>query len=134
MFVGQGIDVVDVEGWASPAGLAAVGGVVGKTDTGAQVAVAVGVGAVAELINLGKAVVCVVIVVGGIPNGGTADLDTPAAGVFTCDEQHFAQVARVGHGELFVFKSLSQHGGQLVDGFSGETAVVHIGEHVTVDA
>ena len=101
MLVGKVVDIVNVELRVSPAGLTAVGSVVGETDTAAQIAVAVGVGAVAELVYIVESVFGVIVVVGGIPNGGTADFNTIAV-ICTGDEQRVVQVARVRHGVLFI--------------------------------
>ena len=91
--IGQVVDVAVGEAWARPTGVAAVGSVVGETDTGAQVVVATTILTVAVLVNIVETVFLIVIVVGGIPNGRTTHGDTPT-GVFTCDDQHVAEVTR----------------------------------------
>ena len=133
MLVGQVVDIADGEARTSPAGVGAVGGVVGEADTSVQVRVATRILAVTVFVHVGITMFFIVVVVGSIPNGGTTHSDTPTA-VFTSDEEHVVQIARVGHGVLLIFEGLVNHGLHLSHGLSGETAVVHVGILVAVDA
>ena len=132
--IGQVVDIADGEARTSPAGVAAMGGIVSKTNTTAQIAIAIGVGAMAELIDVLEAMFGIIIIVGGVPNGRTSHSFAPTATVFTSNEKHIVQIARVGHGVLFVLQGLVEHGRHLCDGLSGETAVEHVHELVTVNA
>ena len=83
-------------------------------------------------IHLIKAMGCIIIIGGGIIDGGSADTSVPIA-VPTSDEGYVAEVARVGHGVLLVLQNLVDDGGDLVGVFGRHTAVEHVGEIVVVD-
>ena len=85
MLVGQICHIADRKAWTSPTGLAAVSRVVGKTDTRTQRSIAVGIITMAELVHIAESMCGIVVIVGGIPNGGPTHSDTPAA-VFTGNE------------------------------------------------
>ena len=131
--VGQVSDIIDIKRRTGPAGLAAVGGVVGKADTGTQIGIAIGIIPMAELIHVVKTMFGIVVIVGGIPNGRTTHRDAPAT-VLASDEECVVQIARVGHGVLLVFQSFVENGGHLSRGLGGDTAVVHVNELVAVNA
>ena len=133
MCIGQIIDIADSEARASPAGVAAVSRIVGKTDTGAQIRIAIGVGAVAEIINVLETMFSIIVIIGGIPNSGATNRSAPTTAVFTSDEKHIIQIARIGHGVLLIFQSLIEHGCHLGNGLSRETAVEHIDKLVAVN-
>ena len=107
--------------------------IVGKTDTRAQWSVAIGVGAVTELIYIIKAVFGIIVIVGSVPNGGTTYSDTPSI-VLTSNEEHVIQVAWVGHGVLLIFHTLVEYGRHFCGGCSGKTAMEHIYKLITVNA
>ena len=54
---------------------------------------------------IGKAMSSIEIVVCGVVDGRSADSWSPS-GIFTGDEQHVAQVTRVGHGVFLVGQRL----------------------------
>ena len=133
MLVGQGINIANGKAWACPTGVGAVCSVVGETDTGTQRSVAVGIGAVAELIDILKTMFGIVVVVGGITNGCTTNLYTPASSVLTSDYEDVVQIAPIWHGVLLIFQSLVEHGCHLRHVFGRETAVKHIHKLVAVN-
>ena len=83
-------------------------------------------------IHLIKAMGCIIIIGGGIIDGGSADTSVPIA-VPTSDEGYVAEVARVGHGVLLVLQNLVDDGSDLVGVFGRHTAVEHVGEIVVVN-
>ena len=85
----------------------------------------------AEFIHIVKAVFGIVVVVGSIPDGRTTYSDAPSI-ILAGDEQRVVQVARVGHGVLFIFHAFVEHGGHLRYARSGQAAVVHIDELVAI--
>ena len=132
MLIGQVVDIVNGEQGVQPACFAAVGRVVGEAYTRVQIRVAAVEDALPELIDVVKAVFRVVIIVGGIRNGRTSNDNVPARVVVTSHKKRIIQIARIGHGVLFVFHALVEHGRHLSHGLGGKTTVEHVGELVSV--
>ena len=115
--VGQGVHVGNCELGVFPSGFSTVSCVVDKTDTRVQGVVAARILALVEVgVHGGEAVGRIIIIGGGVVDGGLADARVPIT-VPTGDEGHIAEVARVGHGVLLVLQNLVDDGRHLVGVF-----------------
>ena len=83
-------------------------------------------------IHLIEAMGGIIIIGGGIVDGGATDTGVPIT-VPASDEGHVAQVARVGHGVLLVLQDLVDNGSDLVCILCRHAAVEHVREIVVVD-
>ena len=83
-------------------------------------------------VHLIKAVGRIIIIGGGVVDGGLTDARVPIT-VPSGDERHIAQIARVGHGVLLVLQNLVDDGSDLIGVFGRHAAVEHVGEIVVVN-
>ena len=91
--------------------------VVDKTDTRVQGVVAARILALVEVgVHGGEAVGRIIIIGGGVVDGGLADARVPIT-VPTGDEGHVVEVTWVGHGVLLVLQNLVDDGRHLVGVF-----------------
>ena len=111
-----------------------MGRVVDEADASAQGVVAAVVLALVDVrVHLCEAVGRIIIIGGGVVDGGSTDARSPVT-VPTSDEGHVVEVARVGHGVLLVLQDLVDDGGELRRVLCRHAAVEHVGEVVVVDA
>ena len=134
VLVGQIVDIIDGKQRIQPTDFAAVGRVVSEAYTRAQIVITAVKDPMAKLVDVGKAMLGIVVIGRGIPNGRAAHDEVPTRIVITGDKKCFVQISRVGHGVLLVFHAFVEHGRHLVNGLGGQTAVEHIGKLVVVDA
>ena len=83
-------------------------------------------------VHLIEAVGRIIIIGGGVVDGGLTDARVPIA-VPSGNEGHIAEVAWVGHSVLLILQNLVDDGRDLVGVFGRHTAVEHVGEIVVVN-
>ena len=112
--VGQCVDVRNRKIRIGPAGFSTMGSIVDETYARVQSIIATCILTLLEVgVHLIKAVGRIIIIGGGVVDGGLTDAWVPIA-VPSSDEGHIAEVAWVGHGVLLVLQDLVDDGRNLV--------------------